>query len=543
MTEAKKYIFENRFPIGGAVAQWLVTTMLQVDRAFFSYDYETKYFLIVKGLCFAFLLLVWLFAFNVEKKTKSGDQTYRRGVQIFTLYFSLMMVFLLILWPGTWSWDDLWTLDAIRGYWSFQPWQHIITGVYQDIMLQILPFPGGIIFLQNVIVSVCVAFVVTKLEESFNIGRLKSGIVDILLKILPFLLPPVLFYQFSGYRMGLYVYLELTMLVMMICMVKERQAWRWSYTLLLVFLTVICSTWRTESFVYMPCFCVLILKRNKNIISSLKKSVCIVLVILGFIGMNKWQNAELGNSNYQIISLMRPGVELVRAANDEEDVEELAVMDKVTDLQVIRNNPSYNGETLYWSTDCVRNLNDNPDDDYTSDDYKNYVKAFIKLSLKYPRVVLAERAKLFIQGSGITGQTVAYVDYAANLFEENSGNAAAEATLKKGWLANTPVVKHFRKYVIYALGGRKTDGATVDIIYRLVWNAIMPIIVLMYAWIKLLIQKKWDLWIISTAVITRIPIVILTQPAGWFMYLLSFYFLGYVYLDYKMWIHFSLKKG
>lgn len=93
------------------------------------------------------------------------------------------------------------------------------------MLLQILPFPGGIIFLQNTIISLCVAFSVVKIEKVFGIPAISNPVLDIVIKLLPFLLPPILMYQFSGYRMGIYVYLELVMLVILIGLNKTKSKW------------------------------------------------------------------------------------------------------------------------------------------------------------------------------------------------------------------------------------------------------------------------------------------------------------------------------
>ncbi|MBO5450608.1 MAG: hypothetical protein J6A11_03585 [Lachnospiraceae bacterium] len=533
MSQIQERLSENKVPLVIAIIQWFVTTILQVDRTFFTYDSETTFFFIIKCLFLLLLMVAWCFVFMVYRKIKAQDANYKRGVQVFLVYFSIMMVLLLILWPGTWSWDDLWTLHDIQHYDDLNEWQHIITGIYHDLMLQILPFPGGVIFLQNVLVSICVAFTVTKLENTFHIRKLKNTIPDILLKIVPFLLPPVLMYQFSGYRMGLYVYFELVMLVIFIVAERENKEWTWSYTLLFCFLVVIVATWRTESFLYIPFACILLFMMNKNILSTKRKCICVLIVIVGFLGINKWQNYELGDSNYQIISLLRPCAELVRVADYEDNVEEFAAIDKVTDLEVIFNNPTMNGETLYWSTGCVRTRNDNPDDDYTKEDYHNYLKAFIKLSLKYPKVVIAERWNLFIGGSGIYGSSPMIINYSANLFEENGGNEVATEMLSSERNINRPVLKNIRRAVINIFGGKKIDGTDIGIVQRLMWNAIIPMLFLVYAWIELLIRKKWYLWLVCSSLVAKIPIIILTQPSAWLMYLLSFYFLGYVFIIYK----------
>lgn len=538
LTIMKNAVYRNRVPLICAFIQWCVTVLLQVDRAFFIYEYKTKYYLVVKFLYLILLMVTWCFGFHAYRKIKEQNADYQRGLQVFLTYLTIMLGLLLILWPGTWSWDDINTLDGIREYRSFFEWQNIVTGIYQDVMLQILPFPGGLILLQNVIISLCVAFCVTKLEKAFSIKRLKNRLLDILLKLLPFFLPPVLMYQFSGYRMGLYVYLELTMLVMLICAATDESQWSWSYTALFCFLTVIVSVWRTESFLYIPCAAVLLLFVKKTTLNRKKKCVCVLLSVFGFLAANRLQNDALGDSNYQVASLMRPCTELVRAADWEEDAAELAAIDRVTDLAVIRDNPTANGEELFWNTGCVRNTNDDPADDYTEEDYSNFLKAFIKLSLKYPGVVIAERWNVFVAGSGITGKTISNVS-SATLFDEDDPNTAGQRFQASGYLVNMPAFPRLRKIAINLLSGRNADGSENGVLQRLLWNAIIPMLALLFAWVNLLLKKKWYLWLVCSAVVVKIPLIVLTQPASWLMYLLSLYFLGYVYIVYKTWIRFS----
>lgn len=538
MVDLLRIIKYYKAPLLIGFSQWLITMFLQVDRAFFDYDYPTEYYWIVKACYLIALLVIWSFIFFVYKKIKNGDKFYSRLWQVMRVYLFVEMLLLLILWPGTWSWDDLLTLKVISWYSDFDAWQHVLTGIYQAVLLQILPFPGGIIILQSIIIALCVGYFMARIETSYEIVRLKNKYLDILLKIIPFLLPPVLMYQFSGYRMGLYIYLELVTLIMIICGIKDKQEWKWNKIWILSFLVIVISVWRTESFVYIPCIGILICAQDKKVLSKTKKLLFILTVILGFAGLTNYQNYELGNSNYQIISLMRPEAEIVRIADDVEDAKELKALDKVTDLQVIYDNPDLNGEELFWNTGCVRNRNEDPYDDFSQNNYKKYLRALIKLSLKYPKVVLEERWNLFLIGSGVTGETFENVDRSADLFEPDNGNVAIDMALASGWRAITPLFRNLRREFIILLGGHG-----VEIYRKIVWNAIIPILVLIYAWVKSLVGKKWSLWMLISAVVVRVPIVFITEPSGWIMYLLSFYFLGYVYLVYILWINYSKKKG
>ena len=190
MKDLKPYVL----PLSLAAVQWIATTLLRVDRVFFTYDHVTPWMIATKVLYFLFLAVAWCFLFAAVRNIRDNKAGWRRGAQVFALYWPITLIFQILLWPGTWSWDDIFTLERISTYESWDPWQHILTGAYDTVLLNVLPFPGGLIFLQNILVSICVAFVVTKLESTFRLPKIPLWPVDTLVKVLPFLLPPVLTY-------------------------------------------------------------------------------------------------------------------------------------------------------------------------------------------------------------------------------------------------------------------------------------------------------------------------------------------------------------
>lgn len=468
------------------------------------YEEETKYFLIVKAAYFIFLITTWCFLFHVYKEYKAYNDKYRRGVQIFIIYSIVMLVFLLILWPGTWSWDDIGILMEIKNYSFFVPWQHILSGCYQALLLQIFPSPGGIILVQNVIIAVCVAFTVTNLEYNLKIKKFSDQVLDMGIKLLPFLLPPVLLYQFSGYRMGIYVYLELVMLIMLICGEQDKDEWSWEKTVIFGFLVILMASWRTESLFYVFSVPILLVALSKKVLSVRKKMFCMLFIFMGSMCINKFQNKELGNSNYEVISLMEPYAEVVRVADHKEDAECLDAIDKVANIELIYNNPDMDGETLYWGAHAYR-------DDYNSEDLKRSIVALIKLSIKYPRAVISERWNLFIRASGITGAVWRINWQSSILFDQDDPSVHDEAFKENSWL---PIFKQGRKALINILSCNKKSGEQIGVMRKLVWNALIPITILVYAWLHLMINKNWFLLGVCTSVVIRIPIVILTEPSG-----------------------------
>ena len=205
------------------------------------------------------------------------------------------------------------------------------------------------------------------------------------------------------------------------------------------------------------------------------------------------------------------------------------------------NNPQLNGEDLYWHSDCVRNRNADPNDDYTKEDYNAYLKAFIKLSTKYTSVVVSERWNLFIKASGITGSSTENVTLAAELFDDDNQNSVVPVILNNHWIAFKPVFKNIRKAVIYLFGGRDTEGIEIRWIKMLMWNAIIPIVFLLFIWIHLVTKKNWYPWIAGSFVLSKLIIIILTEPTGWWMYLLTYYLIGNVVFIFGLWKIYSKK--
>lgn len=505
-----------------AVAQWCLTLYIRIDKLFFDYNQITKEIIVVKILYLFVLILLWNTVFKVCEEIKNKNIRYIRGIHFFLIYLGILMIFVVVLWPGTWSWDDA---NCIIGehYYSWNPWQHIITAIYHEILLQILPFPGGIILLQNIIIASIVSYVIVILERDYNVKVISNKFLDYFIKLLPFFMPPVLMYQFSGYRMGIYIYIELFMLIMLIQIVDGKIS-NWKSLILFSAIVGIIATWRTESLFYIPFIGIAILIFNKKKFTLEKKIGCLCLMVLVFGGISKVQNHMLVNKSYNIVSIMRPCAELVRGANKEKDKDLLNDISKVLDLDVIYENDD-SGEKLFWGTNVVKK-------NYSDNEYRDFLKAFIKLSFEYPQTVIKERWNLFIVASGITGQTTTNIDYSYHFFDDNNNNTSSQNMIEQNWLLNKPLSVNLRKHLIHILGLQ--IGDKVLFMKLVIWNAIIPLGVLLVTWIVTLSKKKWKEWWILTAILIRVPVVILSQPSGWIMYYLSFYLLGYVVLVYGL---------
>ncbi|MCR5773673.1 MAG: hypothetical protein K6G42_01180 [Lachnospiraceae bacterium] len=518
------HIKQYAIPAAAALIQWVIWQALGIGRAFLTYDIRAPYVWIQKGLFLFLLVSLWCFLFYVIRKAKAGDEKIRRGLTVFAVYFSISAVVLLLLWPGTWYWDDIGVLASAKNF-DLLPWQHVLSAFFQTLFLQFFPVPGGIIAVQLLIVSVIVAYAVTDLELSLFKGKSITGFraADILIELIPFFLPPVLLYQYSGFRMGLYIFIEIFVLSFIICIsIREREI---SCPMLFFFAlaSAVVTTWRTEGFLYAPVIIVMLVLQKKEMLSAGKKIFTVGVMLAVVFMISSFQKSATGNDDYSVVTFLRPLSEVVRAADPGKDADLLEKVNRVVDTGVILDNPDVNGEDLLWKYDL-------PIHEYTDEEYSDFMKAFIGLCVRYPKAVAKERIKVFIDTSAIRGRTnPTNVTGAYYLFDPDEQNDNQREFNEWEIMLNRPVSETLRQRFILFLGCLREDFSE-RITYRLVWDTIIPLGIIGILWVGLAVKKKWKLFIAMSAVALRIPVLFLTAPATWTMYYLSFYLIGYVSL-------------
>ena len=269
---------------------------------------------------------------------------------------------------------------------------------------------------------------------------------------------------------------------------------------------------------------------NTNKISNKRKIISSVVLIVGFTVCNYAQQKELGNSNYEIISLSTPCAELIRKADKEKDKELLDILNKVVSVETILQTKA-DGTSLFWDGKLIQK-------GYTKEDYHNFLKAFVKLSARHPWTVINERWGMFVHAISKGGMGAIPDSY---YIFENNANKAAKYALAQNWFAYKPPFKKIRRKVVNALSFTKVHSDKSIMLRNFVYGGTVPILCLTIALFTFLLQKKWYYLILTLAVYLKIGIVILTEPSPWFMYYLSFYFLGYTLLVYTiLYKHFKM---
>lgn len=513
-------------PIVIALVQWGLIQVTHWDALFFIGQGSNGTYYFVKGFSLIFFIFVWANLFRFVQAYRTGNATARRAWRIAIEYGCFLLIFLLLLWPGTWSWDDIIVANRLHIY-QLLSWQHVITCTYQMTLLQILPFPGGFIFLQNVIIVAIVSYIVTKIEETFHFYVFKKQTIDIFVKILPFLLPSVILYQFSGFRMGLYVYFELLMLVILLCTWHQKEVWSKRKLSYFTLLAILVCTWRTEAFVYIFLVAICLYHYQKHQLLTKRRAIsCMAFALIGIFSvtaiqsyaLNHWN--KIGTSqNYVLVATLDQSSELVRHADPERDRDALQAIDRVVNVELIQST-EVQGTSLFnfRRYELLR--------DYSEADYEGYMHATVQLGVRHPLVFVKERCRLFkntlkkismVATKGIT-------TYDPNCSEEQ--DELVTYFLGCNYFANEPLAPTLRDKTISAIGHMHAGNRL-----RFAVNAL-PFLALAIAFFICYRAKQRGFLLLGIFLFLRWLIVFLTAPSNLKMYYLSYYLIGYVVLIY-----------
>lgn len=533
-----------KIPIIIACLQWGILLAIDADSAFFIYirnaqgNVEASSVLlrwVTQLLALVLLCVIWSSGWFLAAKLRAGDRAYNRWFRFFSIYFGIQMLLMLILWPGTWAWDDIMTLEfAVRCYGIFA-WQHIFTSIFQMVALHIFPFPAGIIIIQQLLIAICVATSLFLMEQGLGLKSLRNGALDTAIKLFPFLMPPVLMYQFSGYRNGPLVYLELLLVVLLLKEIKERKqiCAPIGYYIFLVSLLAVVAEWRSENIIYFAIgVCILALRNYKKI--YYKVSI-VVLALTLFTAAHQVQKYIMGEDDmYAIASTMRPAVELLRRAEPQKDKKEIADMSEVVDKNYVDSHPGMHGELVFGKAG-IR------DKHISHQAYQKYMKGLTNLIIKYPGVFLHERVSLFLAAMGIRGDglQMTNIQHTVHLMDTSYANIHLDFMRNSGWLMVRPFAPELRKSLILVLGQQDYDGKESPLFY-VFWNGLIPIGFLIVALFYGIRKKNRLLFGLVAVLLIKMFAVILAEPSSWIMYYLSQYMAGYVLLSY--WIIMMLSR-
>lgn len=461
---------------------------------------ETPWIYIIwKAVFFVFILAFWQLAGYLVREYCSGNEAVRRTCRYAVIYFAVMLVFLLLTWPGIWRVDEFTILNTAKNL-HIHFWQGYLTSVYYFLCLMMIPAPVSVIIFMCLINAFIVGYLVYKLW-TYTGGRKISYLL-----YLPFFFFPVIDSNLYPMRMSIYAFLELLLLAKICFWAYEKRIPEKREMALTIILAGIVTCWRSESIYYLVCFPIgllIFLWKRESAKRIARVMICYVALAAALVSVQKIGEGQGRSDGYELTSIIRPLTVLVLNANYEGETDLLEDVDKVVNLAYIYEGAAEgkNGLAIFWDYGGDGLLKEGQ---YDREDYANYKKAYYRLILRHPMTFLRERWSTYWDSVFLLGDINA---------KEPPSN---------------PINAQLRKWVYCILEFRSfEDYDTQNVLARIVYNSIPPTILLAAAAVILLFKKKIIYLGCVLLVLVKVPLVFLTSPGTLFMYYYSPYLCGW----------------
>ena len=498
---------------------WLIIGILHWILSFFTdswiFTCEDKLvYGVWKEIFLVFIIGFYQLIGYVIRRYRSGNGAVQKICQLSGIYFLVMLIFLLLTWPGIWRIDEFTILNTAKEL-HIHYWQGYLTSIYYILCLMTIPTPASVILFMCVINSFVVGYLIFKLWG--YIGKRKAAY----LIYIPFLFLPVIDSNLYPMRMSIYAFLELLLLAKVCFWYYENRVPEKKEMGLVLILAGIVTSWRTESIYYLVLFPVLLAvflwKRvSKKEIG--KVLIAYLVIAVAMVGVQKVGEGTDRSDSYELTAIIRPLTPLVVEAAFAGEQDLIDQVDKVVNCAYIFQGASEgeNGIGIFWRWSGQGLLKD----DYTREDYRNFKKAYYQLILRHPGVFLRERLETYLDSTQLLGRIT-----------------DSEAP--------SPVINEELRYKVYSLLELRSfeDYYTTSTASSVVYSSILPSVILAIAALVLLLKKKLVYAGSALMVFAKVPLVFLTAPGVLFMYYYSPYLCGWVFLFFAGVLGFAKKEG
>lgn len=520
----------NKGVIIAACVHWIISLFFQP--MFFEFPvlnlhiYRNRQFYVIvfyEILYLLVLILLWYFIFKVIKNFPEKGDRYKAYIRCCIPCAVVLFIILLLFWPGYFCSDEYVMIYRAR-YWGLFSIQNYLIAMIYILSFMLIPISSGIQITTIILISMIVGYIVYKTKIYTNNHKI------VYLLYVPFLLPACLVLNFRVLNSIIGAYLELLLIFKIIVLKYEETVLTKKEICFFVALSAIQPVLREDGIFYMiaPFILWFIFKQK---IKKYDRIVLIlgtvILAMLLKVPQTYSLEKEFGlpkRHTIQCVSRLVYGP--LMAADSISDEKELAAVDQVFSVEKYRNSSSMNEAELAAATTFNMTM--------TKKDVNNFILGSGKLILKYPIVYLKQQCEIFLNTSSIMNN-IENTQPSADMFEqdENYPYYKELQTLDQDTLLFRPLSIELRKKAITGLEGRDLNDRTkVNLIHRIFWNLIPPLVfLLIYAiWsIKVYILNRNPLFMgISALVLARIPILFLTAPYAQFMYWFRFYIMGYL---------------
>ena len=189
------FIHAFKTPILAGIGLWYVLALMQITKLFYAHDLNFKTWAVGHVPSLILIVISCCLINYLIRELKKGNTFVSRVWYVTKIYLTVSAVLIFILWPGTWNWDDLWTLNGVRDG-LVTAWQHVLSSYWMHMLLCILPLPGGIILLQVVIAGFFAGYIIALVEQRYELDN-SVTLLGTVCKLFVFFTPRVFMYSLS----------------------------------------------------------------------------------------------------------------------------------------------------------------------------------------------------------------------------------------------------------------------------------------------------------------------------------------------------------
>lgn len=495
-----------------AVAHWFISFFS--DRIFFDHSAiksEWKLYFFLKLVLVPVLFYLWKFIFSIPSLLK--HDTTKVTVRVGIAYFSLMMLVLSITWPGIWGWDEAFVVNNTRVL-KLNYWQNFITSIFYILSAMIIPSVGGILIVQNIIISIILSYVFQFVRKDFH----KNCFSYIFL--FTFLSPSTIYQNIYPLRATLCGYFELLFIVVTIELLNGKFSKNIHLFLTLyVLLGSVIGTWRSESIVYLVIVPTLVLMYKIKCQNIRFPSFCVYLLMSTTLILlsteiqnngSEIENRNRGYGHYNLTAVVSPLGYIYKNVNNL-DHDLLINLEQMIDTELFYQ---YSRPVdAFWDVDFMKISNVDLEDELLSD----AMDEIFSLFLRYPLLFLENRLNLLEETiiSAYPGSRASIHDHISNnfIFLDN-------AIEKMYPSSRLNFIETLRNYI-----SASTENNFINVFARFT-QFIVPFITIFLYFIYCFFKKRWDLFVICSIPCSRFLLVFLTAPSHYFMYYFPVYLVG-----------------
>ena len=531
-----KKIFKHKILV--SIASSLLYTVLILpinESASFATNLDRKSSIIscvLKLLFFISFTFFINFLIGFAEKVTNKNKFYKDWIKFFLIYLTIMVVVLLLIYPGHWVWDEFTVLEEVKRY-SIFSWQNYFTNIYYTFCLYAFPSGMSIVFIQTFFCSLTFGYLMSQIKNNFNSSRALSVIIFIL-----FLMPPIILNNFYPLRLTVYSYIEVILFTKLLVLYKNN--WVecdnkyyaiFKYTVLI---TILCF-WRSEGIFYLLLLPILFIKLkifskkdfNKKIFIYLLPSI---LFFLAGFAITEYTT----DKKYILASMINPLSIMIQSDLNGKNINnELEEINRTIDLSIVRANPSYIESPSFWMGAVRENYNET---------VNTTIKDFLIIVFDNFGAYLNARIKTFLATNSLDYSDPMSI---SPLMMVNN-DAPTQEKINQFYNANyfSRPLNIGIKYNVTKFLLMLSDKSLVSIIRKVVWSIIPTSITLFILFIVSLIKRHKIFSLLMLFIFTRMLIIFIMAPAHYFMYYLPIYISGnFIALIYIIQLISNKRKG